>query len=160
MDDKIVYLFISFMAFIKVCILLTNVNYKKCLAKQKSLSTIFTLILTNYIHSFINCFCLYGFLFNNKILLILYVIILPITFITWLIFKNDIFQTPCVLNHFTDILCEVDHKNSAENIPFYDIYDYINIKPLNIMSIIKVNIIQSTIAFIGYIIACYKLFYR
>jgi len=155
MDDKLVYMFISFMAFINFIILIKSSHYNQCYCNQKKTPILLTITMfIFYMHYFIHCFGLYGFLFNNKGILLIYLAV-PITVcICWKLFTNKYFKSACVLTNYTDILCNLPEK---ESIYFDEIYRTLGVPDINVFES-KTNIAFICITIIGYCIALYKLF--
>lgn len=156
MEDKFVYLFISFMAFINLLLLLTSKDYKQCFLKQKCPKLSTATVFACYIHCFIQCFSLYGFLFDNKTILLIY-LLTPLTIrITWLFFKSKHFTSPCVLTNFTDTIC---YFKDGDSMGFPDIYDYSDKCPtVNIMGY-HTNVAHVVIGAIGYVVGITKLLF-
>lgn len=156
MEDKNVYLFISFMAFINLLIILSTKDYKQCFVQQKCTKLSTATVFACYIHCFIQCFSLYGFLFDNKIILLIY-LLTPLTIrLTWLFLKNKYFTSPCVLTNFTDTIC---YFNNGDSMNFPDIYDYSrNCPTVNVMGY-DTNIAHVVIGSIGYTVGILKLLF-
>lgn len=155
MNEKLIYFLISFFAFVNLLVFLYSENYNKCFKAQKCLIVRIITIFAFYIHYFLIFFCLYGFLFDNKIILIIYLISLPTICLCWYIFNNHHFSSACPLTHYTDTLCNVDDNNS---LCIIDIHQILGIPSVQIFTT-RVNSLCITITTLGYLIAIYKLFF-
>ena len=131
MSDKLVYILISIFALINLFILLRGKEYTKCYCNQKKKPIVLVItIFIFYLHYFIHCFGLYGFLFSNKWLLSLYLIIPPIIVLGWTYCKTEQFKSACVLSNVTDSLCEL---LKGEAIRFDEMYRAMNVPDVQIM---------------------------
>ncbi len=155
MDDKFVYLFISIMAFINLFLLLSSDEYKRCFLRQECPKITIITIFAFYLHYFIHCFSLYGFLFNNKILLLIYLLTPPIIGTSWMFFTTKHFSSSCVLTNFTDTLCDIENGNS---IKFIDIYRSMGIPDVKVINS-STNTAYMVIMIVGYFIGLVKLFF-
>jgi hypothetical protein len=155
MNDKLVYLFISFAAFLNLLILIHGKEYTKCYCNQKKTPIILiTTLFLFYLHYFIHCFGLYGFLFSNKWILSVYLIIPPIIVLGWTYNKSEHFKSACVLTNVTDSLCQLPKE---ETIHFDEIYRTLCVPDITIKGYTS-NSAYFVLTIIGYIIAIYKLF--
>lgn len=155
MDDKFVYIFISIVAFVNLFLLLSSNEYKRCVSRQNCPKITIITIFAFYLHYFIHCFSLYGFLFNNKILLLIYLLTPPIIGTSWTFFTTQHFSSSCVLNTFTDTLCNVEDGKSIE---FVDIYRCMKIPEIKIMNS-QTNTAYMFIMIVGYFIGLVKFFF-
>lgn len=155
MNDKLAYLFITIAAFINLSILLSSDKYKQCNCNQKGDTTlILVTIFLFYLHYFIHCFGLYGFLFNNKWILGLYLIVPIIIMAGWSLGKSSFFKSACGLTNVTDRLCKMGVHDTMH---FDEIYRTLCIPDISIKGY-KSNLAYFVITIIGYSIAIYKLF--
>lgn len=152
MDDRFVYLFISTMALINLVLLLRSKDYTtRCKPCSKKMTAI--TIFAHYIHYFLHCFNLYGFLFTNKVILLLYLVTPIIVGTGWLFFSTQHFTSACVLTNYTDMLCNIRDGNSVK---FIDMYRNMGVPDIMIMGS-KTNASYMIITTIGFFIALIKL---
>lgn len=151
MDDKFAYLFISGMALVNLMLLLTSEEYKRCKPCSKKMSAI--TIFAFYLHYFIHCFNLYGFLFNSKVILLIYLLTPPIVGIGWSFFSTKHFTSSCLLTNYTDIMCNVSDGHS---IKFVEIFRKMGVPDINVMDS-KTNAAYMVITTVGYFIGLVKL---
>lgn len=155
MNDKLAYLFITVAAFINLMILLRGKEYSKCNYNQKkNVKLIMVTIFLFYLHYFIHSFSLYGFLFDNKWILGLYLIFPPIIIMGWSIGKSEFFKSACGLTNVTDKLCKMT-KN--ETVHFVEIYRTMCVPEIHVKGYDS-NSAFFFLTIFGYIIALYKLF--
>lgn len=155
MDDRLVYWFIFFAGLINVFILILSGEYNKCYCNQNTnyILIVFTLFCF-FLHYFLHCFSLYGFLFNNKKLILLYLIIPPVIWLGWLINKTPYFKSACLLTNFTDLLCNLPFK---ESVRFVEVYRYIGVPDISV-GYTCTSLAYVLLTVIGYPIGLYKLF--
>jgi hypothetical protein len=151
MNDKFAYLFISGMALVNLILLLTSDEYKRCKPCSKKTSAI--TIFAFYLHYFIHCFNLYGFLFNNKVILLIYLLTPPIVGIGWSLFSTKHFTSSCLLTNYTDIMCNV---SDGKSIKFIEIFRKMGVPDINVMNS-KTNAGYMVITTVGYFIGLVKL---
>ena len=155
MNDKLAYLFITIAAFINLAILLNSDEYKRCNCNQNGdTKLIIVTLFLFYLHYFIHCFGLYGFLFDNKWILGLYLIV-PIIIVTgWSIGKSSFFKSACGLTNVTDRLCKM---GTHDTMNFDEIYRQMCIPDISIKGY-KSNLAYFLLTIFGYAFAIYKLF--
>lgn len=154
MNDRLIYYFISCAALLNIFVLILSGEYNKCYNNQfpNYLLIVFTLFCL-FLHYFLHCFSLYGFLFDDKILLWLYLIIPPIIWLGWLINKTEYFKSACLLTNATDLLCKLSRQNGVR---FIEIYRYLGVPDISIgYTCTCLAFVILTI--VGYPIAIYKL---
>ena len=155
MSDLIAYYVIVFTAILNWLLLLNSKEYNKC-NKCQPLNIKIVILLSFLLHYFIHAFGLYGFLFNNKLLLCIYLCIPLVIGIGWKVNKTDYFKSGCTLTNATDIMCDLQDQDT---IYFIEIFRTCGIKDVDIIYT-KTSPVFILIAIIGYTIAIYKLFYK
>lgn len=153
MKDKIAYGIILFAAILNWLLLLFSTEYNKCNQKQNYAVQII-ILFSLFLHYFINAFGLYGFLFNNKYILILYLFTPIIIGLGWSLNKTKYFKSACTLTHATDLMCDI---KKGDTLYFVDIFRVFGVNDVNI-GYTKTSPIFITITTIGYTIALYKLY--
>jgi len=154
MNDKLAYLFITVAAFINLIILLNSDDYKRCNCNQKGdTKLILVTLFLFYLHYFIHCFGLYGFLFDNKWILGLYLIVPIIIVSGWSIGKSSFFKSACGLTNVTDRLCKMGIHDTMH---FDEIYRIMCIPDISIKGY-KSNLAYFLLTIFGYAFAIYKL---
>ncbi len=154
MNDKLVYIIISVAAFINFLILLSGKEYTKCFCNQKKTPVILTVTLfLFYLHYFIHCFGLYGFLFDNKWILGVYLLIPPIIVFGWSYCKSEHFKSGCTLTNVTVKLCKLP---KGEDIHFDEIYRKLHVPDITVMGHTS-NAAYFFLTVFGYMFALYKI---
>ena len=132
---------------ISLCIFFVDINSqitKKCLRKNKDIK--FKILVLTILHHFLQIFANFGWLFNNKIILIIYVTLPIILLIHW---ENN--KQKCKLTQIFNEIC-----NLKDNRKFNDIYYYLGFKKYDIFN----NYLHHIYLLIVILIAFYKLFYK
>lgn len=157
MNDRSAYLFISIAALINLMILINSKEYKNCYCNQKKEPILIGITLALfYLHYFIHCFGLYGFLFNNKWILGLYLLVPLFIVLSWKYFKSIFFKNACSLTNVTDRLCKFPSNKSMN---FEEIYRTIGVPDIKIKGHTS-NLAYFVLTIFGYSFAIYKLFRR
>lgn len=152
MKDKIAYYIILFAAILNWLLLLNSKEYKKCNKQNYTIQII--ILFSLFLHYFINAFGLYGFLFDNKYILLIYLVVPVAIGIGWKLNKTDYFKSACTLTNATDLMCDIKKQDT---IYFVEIFRTLNVKDVNI-GYTKTSPIFLAITAIGYPIALYKLY--
>lgn len=155
MNDRLAYIFISLAALLNLFVLLRGTEYTKCYCNQKKKPIILIITLfIFYLHYFIHCFGLYGFLFSNKWILCLYLFIPPIIVLGWKYCKTEHFKSACILTNVTDSLCQLP---KGDTINFDEIFRTLCVPDITICGYTS-NLAYFLLTVFGYGIALYKLF--
>lgn len=115
---KILYILITLSLTVFFIDIYTKHTYE-CIKKSSQKNTIIIVLL---IHQFLHIFANFGWLFNNKFILFIYLLTPSIVLIHW--FTND---NKCYLTQKVNKIC-----NFNENVPFNDIFLIIGLKKYSI----------------------------
>lgn len=152
MGDTLAYFFIFSAAFLNWILLLKSCEFKKCNTNQSPCVRL-VILFSLFLHYFINAFGLYGFLFDNKVILSIYMCIPFIIGAGWKLNKNDHFKSACTLTNATDLMCDV---KKGDTIYFVEVFRELGVKDVDI-GYAKTSPVFIAITIIGYIVAMYKL---
>lgn len=155
MGDLGAYTFIALAALLNFILLLNSNEYKKC-NKNQGVVIHLVILFSLYLHYFINAFGLYGFLFDNKYILLIYLCVPVIIGLGWRLNKTNYFKSACTLTNATDLMCDV---NKDDTIYFVEIFRCLGVKDVDI-GYTKTSPVFLAITAIGYIVAIYKLYTR
>lgn len=153
MGDKFAYSFIIFASLLNLLLLLSSREYNKC-KKPRTVYKTLVIWFSFFIHYFIHTFGLYGFLFNNKVILSIYLCIPVVIGAGWKLNKTNLFKSGCTLTNLTDMLCDIDKNMDTMN--FIEIYRTMGVPDINI-GFTKTSPAFLFITLVGYGIAIYKL---
>jgi hypothetical protein len=153
MGDLGAYTFIALAALINFILLLKSKEYNKC-DKNQGFGIYLVILFSLYLHYFINAFGLYGFLFDNKYILLIYLCVPVIIGLGWRLNKTDYFKSACTLTNATDLMCNVD---KGDTIYFVELFRCLGVQDVDI-GYTKTSPVFLAITAVGYIIAGWKLF--
>lgn len=152
MGDLEAYTVIILAALVNLILLLNSKEYDKCDKCQGFVMKII-ILFSLFLHYFINAFGLYGFLFDNRYILIIYLCAPLIIGIGWIVNKTPYFKSACTLTNATDLMCNV---NKDDTIYFVEIFRCLNIPDVDI-GFTKTSPIFLIITAIGFSVAIYKI---
>lgn len=155
MYDVYIYIFILLMSIINLCLYCYYKDYCKYNSDVVNSSIFGIVLFITFIHYFINCFSLYGFSFNDKKILLVYITISIIICSLWL-FSTTRFKSNCLLSNVTDILCDFPCDDTVHFIEFYRFLGVPDITLFNIES----NIAFFAINVFGMTFAILKLIFN
>lgn len=137
--DYKIFVVLIILSFIFFIIHTHTKKISECIKKQNDKKKI---IVTLLIHQMLEIFYSFGWLFNDKIILILYVIYPFIIFFHW--YTND---CKCILTQIESRICDSDDTR------FVGLYEMIGLTKFSIWN----NYLYYFFLFICYFIAFYKL---
>lgn len=141
--DKQVFISLSIISIITFTYDTFYSDVSECLKNTKTNNCKVAVVIINFIHHFMSVFGLFGWLFNNKILLFIYISLVIITIFQWKITGGECIVTKCIA-----ILSDTPKYKR-----FNDIYKILNIKKFIPPKILYYGSLSAFIA-----VALYKLF--
>ncbi len=141
--DKQVFIVLNILAILTFVYDTFFSDVRDCLQNTKTNSCKLAIIIINFVHHYMSIFGLFGWLFDNKILLFIYISLVIITVLQWKLTGGVCIVTKCI-----SIL-----SDTPEYRRFNDLYRIMNLRKL-----IKPKILYygSLSAFVA--VAIYKLF--
>jgi len=141
--DKQVFISLSIISIITFTYDTFYSDVRECLNNTKTNNCKLAIVIINFIHHFMSVFGLFGWLFNNKILLFLYISLVIITVLQWKVTGGDCIVTKCIA-----ILSDTPNYKR-----FNDIYKILKLKKIIPTKILYYGSLSAFIA-----VALYKLF--
>ena len=141
--DKQVFISLSIISIITFTYDTFYSDVSECLKNTKTNNCKVAVVIINFIHHFMSVFGLFGWLFNNKILLFIYISLVIITIFQWKITGGECIVTKCIA-----ILSDTPKYKR-----FNDIYKILNIKKFIPPKILYYGSLSAFVA-----VALYKLF--
>ena len=141
--DKQVFISLSIISIITFTYDTFYSDVRECLNNTKTNNCKLAIVIINFIHHFMSVFGLFGWLFNNKILLFIYISLVIITIFQWKITGGECIVTKCIA-----ILSDTPKYKR-----FNDIYKILNIKKFIPPKILYYGSLSAFVA-----VALYKLF--
>ena len=117
--DLYLFLFLNIFVIIIYIFDITSTTTSKCINNSSNKYKIISILL---LHHYLQLFSNFGWLFNNKYILIYYIFIPFITILHWYTNNNK-----CILTQIINKLC-----NNNEDVYFNDIFNMIGLKKYNI----------------------------
>ncbi len=152
--DKIALTFILCMSLIVFLLQRQEDSYHKCI-ERLSCSRQFIFNLNLYLHMFCHAYSLYGFLFDNVYLLLIYLVSMPLIIYGWYMYnKNPYFQPACTLNMLSDYICDVQPH---QTIKFMEVFRYLGVPTVKFTGTGRISVAYIVLGLIGWSIALCKL---